>query len=306
MDTPILELSSLYYSYSGNKDILSDISLKLLKGDIFFLIGANGAGKSTLIKNIAGIVNPDYGSLSIDGIEMIRKNRLELMHKIGILLDSTAFYKHLTVLENAYIIGSYYEISKCEIKEILEVLGLKDYINQKSFRLSAGLKQRLALALSMIHRPPLIILDEPTNGLDPQGITDFRELVIKLNQNFNITFFITTHILNEAEKLAKNIAIIHKGQVIDYFSLEELKDLYQVIRLFDVRKEDVLKTFDFPDGNIFYYKNGNILDVLIPKSLSLGKLNFLDSNQAYNILNDVPLETYYLAKCNQYDQSLQK
>ncbi len=226
----MLTITNLHFSYRQNHDVLKNISLSMDERDILFLIGANGAGKSTLLKNILGLVRPDSGSVRIENSLMNTKNRLEIIHNVGVLLENASFYGHLTVKENISIIAAYYnDISQKQIQDTISILGLESVQNRLASELSTGFKQRLGLAMSIVHKPKIVFLDEPTNGLDPQNIIDFRELIINLNKNYGVSFFITTHILTEVEKLSTKVAIIRDGTIIDSFQMSELNQKMETL-----------------------------------------------------------------------------
>ena len=218
----MLSIKNLNFSYKEHVNVLRDISLSVEDKAIFFLIGANGSGKSTLLKSILGLVEPDNGYVEINNIEMNRQNRLPLMHHVGVFLENASFYGHLSVRENIGLVGSYYKVKQEQIDEVLDILNLETVSKSKAGTLSTGYKQRLGLAISLVHKPKIVFLDEPTNGLDPQSIISFREIILKLNQTLGVTFFITTHLLAEVERLATEVSIIRQGTLIDTFKMTEL------------------------------------------------------------------------------------
>lgn len=300
MDDNILNVSELYFSYSNSKHTLFDVSFNIVEEDIFFLIGANGSGKSTLLKNILGLLTPDTGEVIIDSVLMSYANRLPLMSKIGVLIENAAFYGHLSVQQNAHIIAQYYKVPKANADEALKVVGLASEKDKKAALLSTGFKQRLGLALAILHQPKLVILDEPTNGLDPQGIIDFRDLVWELNKSRGITFFMTTHILNEVERLATRVAIIRDGHILDTFSIQELHQNYQTVKITEWDEATLLTLAS--DKNLLYYKSGNTIQVVLPKTTDVNTIGLLN-NDLQSLTSPVDLETYYLARCYHYDAS---
>ncbi|GEM_PF-1321606 len=294
--TSVISISSLYYSYTKNKDFLSDISFEIPEKDIFFIIGANGAGKSTLLKNILGLLTPDAGKIVIAGVEMNPANRLSIMPKVGVLIENAAFYGHLTVKQNAYLIAEYYNVPKVYADEAIKTVGLEQEKNKKAAQLSTGFKQRLGLATAILHQPTLVILDEPTNGLDPQGIIEFRDLVIQLNRERGITFLMTTHILNEVERLATRVAIIREGQILETFSLQHLYQTYELLELHPPAEQNLLK---YP--NALHYKSGDAVHIILPKTVNLEDSNFQTHGEPSFSVKPINLETYYLGKCYEHD-----
>ena len=292
----VVSINSLYYSYTKNKDFLSDISFEIPEKDIFFIIGANGAGKSTLLKNILGLLTPDAGGIVIADLQMNAVNRLSIMPKVGVLIENAAFYGHLTVKQNAYLVAEYYNVPKANADKAIKIVGLEQEKNKKAARLSTGLKQRLGLATAILHQPALVILDEPTNGLDPQGIIEFRDLVIQLNRKKGITFLMTTHILNEVERLATRVAIIREGHILETFSLQHLYQTYQLLELHQPTEQDLLKY-----SAALHYRSADTVYLILPKTANLGDFN----SQAHGVpllsVKPINLETYYLGKCYEYD-----
>jgi lantibiotic transport system ATP-binding protein len=215
MNKNILSIKNLTVFLGGELPVLQDFSLEISQNDIFFLLGPNGAGKTTLIKTILGLVEPSEGWVLVDNIEISFANRLSILRSIGVLIENASFYSHLTVEENARLFARYYNVPVSQVDFALHSTGLKDVKNKKGAHLSMGLKQRLGLALAIIHKPALVILDEPTSNLDPQAVVEFRLLIQRLNQELGVTFFITSHILSEVEKLATHVAVIREGQLLD-------------------------------------------------------------------------------------------
>ncbi|NEZ47329.1 ABC transporter ATP-binding protein [Clostridium niameyense] len=204
-----------------NLNVVDNLNLNVEQGDIYGFLGKNGAGKTTTIKMILGILKSSHGE-----IELFRNKILDrkCYGRIGCLVDYPGFYLNLTAEENLEIhrrmIGY---PSKDSIKTTLEIVGLKDVGNKKVKNFSLGMKQRLGIARAILHHPEFLILDEPTNGLDPIGIKEIRELILDLNQKFQITVFISSHILSEIQLLVNKIGIIHKGKLIEEIDYDELQ-----------------------------------------------------------------------------------
>ncbi|HBX51967.1 MAG TPA: bacitracin ABC transporter ATP-binding protein [Bacteroidales bacterium] len=209
------------------KDVLavSEISLNVRKGEIYGFLGLNGAGKTTTIRMLLGMINPICGSSFING-QKVHPNNTSLWKEIGYLVEIPYSYPDLTVKENLEIIRRLRFISdKTVVSSIIDRLKLTQYANRKAKNLSLGNAQRLGLAKALIHNPNILILDEPTNGLDPAGIYEIRELLNDLAKNQGVTIFISSHILGEISRFSTRIGIIHDGvliQEIDTLQLEEL------------------------------------------------------------------------------------
>ena len=209
----LLSVENLHKSF-GDFKAVNDISLNVHKGDIYGFLGPNGAGKSTTIRMILGLIQPDNGSIQINGENILGKKR-NYLNSIGALIERPDFYKNLSAYENLKILFKLSSLSnKHKIKEVLEEVGLYEKKDQKVGGYSQGMKQRLGIAQTLLHEPSLIILDEPSNGLDPQGQVDMRNLILKINQSMGITIIISSHILNEIEKIANRMIVINKGKKI--------------------------------------------------------------------------------------------
>ncbi len=300
MKSTILKINDISYAYNNKVAALLNISLEINKGDIFFLIGANGSGKSTLIKNILGLLTPVSGSILVDDLDMNDKNRVYLMHKLGVLIENAAYYDHLTVNQNLKLIAAYYNVGNGTIDETIKLVGLTGFEHKKASILSTGYKQRLGLGMAILHRPNLVILDEPTNGLDPQAIIEFRELITQLNQQLGITFFLTTHILNEVERLATHVAIIRNGHILEYFSIKALYENYATVQVPFLSDTDI-KELD-SKSELLYYTMGNRTEIIFSNTIEfkdIGLSTSITGNASPTTLN---LETYYLCKCAQYDK----
>ena len=232
----ILEVENLNKNFGKNK-ILSDINLTIYEGDIVGLIGPNGAGKTTLIKTILNLYYPSSGEIKICGFNL--KNDFELiMAKIGSLVETPDFYQHLSGLQNLKMTMMMNNIKDYEYMEkIIKLLKLNNRINDKVKKYSLGMKQRLALANALIKKPQFLILDEPTNGLDPLGIKELRDIIKFVNEKFNTTILISSHILSEIENICDEIIIIDNGYIIEQLDISDIK--YQNISL---EKEFLNKT----------------------------------------------------------------
>jgi ABC-2 type transport system ATP-binding protein len=199
---------------------LDNISIRVKEGEIYGFIGLNGAGKTTLIRILLNMIKPTSGMVKIFGNKLDKDNRL--WNNIGYMVETPYAYPNLSVIENLTV---YFELRQLKNKKliegIIEKLNLVNYANTKAKYLSLGNGQRLGLAKALMHSPKLLILDEPVNGLDPEGIVEVRELLKELSRN-GTTIFLSSHILGEISKLANRIAIIHKGKLIKELSVDEL------------------------------------------------------------------------------------
>lgn len=209
------------------------ININVSKGDIYCLLGPNGAGKTTLIRMIMGLINKSSGKIELFGKE-IRKEESSIFSKIGAMIEFPGFYPNLTAYENLDIQRKLMGIhDKNCIEEALEITGIDEYKDKLVKEFSLGMKQRLGISRALIHSPELLILDEPTNGLDPIGIREVRQLILDLSQKRNITVILSSHFLSEVQQLASKIAIMHKGKLleeIDYKALEKKNKHYIQIK----------------------------------------------------------------------------
>ncbi|WP_291648428.1 ABC transporter ATP-binding protein [Clostridium sp.] len=206
----------------NNVNSVDKVNLKVRQGEVYGFLGPNGAGKSTTIKMILGLIKPNSGEISVFG-KSIKDNREEILKDIGALVESPSYYGHLTAYENLEILRRVLRLSKNEIEEKLKLVNLWDAKNKKVREFSLGMKQRLGIAQALMGNPKLLILDEPTNGLDPAGIIEIRNLIKYLAKEKNITIIISSHILSEIELVATEVAVINKGKLLYQGSLDNLK-----------------------------------------------------------------------------------
>ena len=232
----ILEVENLNKSFGKNK-ILNDINITIYESDIVGLIGPNGAGKTTLIKTILNLYYPNNGKIKICGYE-IKKDFELVMFKVSSLVETPDLYQNLSGLQNLKMTMIMNNIKDYEYMEkIIKLLKLNNRINDKVKKYSLGMKQRLALANALIKKPQFLILDEPTNGLDPLGIKELRDIIKFVNESFNTTILISSHILSEIENMCDEIIIIDNGYIIEQLDISDIK--YQNISL---EKEFLNKT----------------------------------------------------------------
>lgn len=217
----IIKIENLQFGYD-NKKIIHDLSLSVPKGSIYGFLGHNGAGKSTTIRLILGLIKPTMGSVKVFGLPF-NNNQKTIYARVGALIESPSLYDHLSAFENLRVTATYLQIGKNRIDEVLEIVGLEKEGKKPIRAYSTGMKQRLGLALALLNDPELIILDEPTNGLDPQGIVELRGIIQKFNTDFGKTIFLSSHILNEIEMICSHVGIIKKGKKLFEGTIEDLK-----------------------------------------------------------------------------------
>lgn len=221
----ILKIENLNTSYGQNL-VLKDINLEIKEGSIFGLIGPNGAGKSTLMKSILGLVEKDSGKITLYGKEINEKNQKETNKNLGSLIEAPSFYDHLTAYDNLDLICDMKNINKDKIDKTLRDVGLIKSKDKKVREFSLGMKQRMGIAIALIGNPKFLILDEPINGLDPYGIEEMRDLFKSIVKNSNTSILISSHILDEIEKISTHIGILKNGSLTYSGSLEEYRELH--------------------------------------------------------------------------------
>ena len=253
MSEVILKCQDVYKKI-GKKYILKKISFEVKKGEIVGFIGPNGAGKTTTIKLILGLQKITKGKVEINGYD-IKKDFEKAIYRGGAIIENPDVYTYLTGYENLKIAQEYYKnIPNQRIDEVVKIVGLKDSIMNKVSKYSLGMRQRLGIAQAILHEPQLLILDEPTNGLDPEGIIEIRNLLKKLVFEENIGILISSHNLSEVENICDKVCIIKSGEIIDEKDIKELKsqnleecyiieneDSYKVRKLISTKSEIIDK-----------------------------------------------------------------
>ena len=218
----ILETNHLS-KQSGKTYRVHDLSMAVPKKCVYGFLGPNGAGKSTTLKMILGLVHPSQGSIKLFGKVMNSANRLSILRQTGSLIENPGGYGHLTGLENMQIIQKLKGVNEAEIASALKTVRLYDQRDKKLSNYSLGMKQRLGIAMAILGNPKLLILDEPTNGLDPAGIQEMRQLICSLPKERNMTVIISSHLLSEIEQMADQVGIIHRGRMLYQGSLADLE-----------------------------------------------------------------------------------
>ena len=204
----------------GDKIAVDHVNLALKKGAIYGLIGMNGAGKTTIMKMISGMIKPTEGTFSYEGLGSSTK---DAFRRIGVLIEAPAIYPNLSAMDNLHIKALAYGINdRAYSEKLLKLVGLDDVGKKKAGRFSLGMKQRLGIALSLVGEPDVLLLDEPINGLDPQGIVEVREMLLDLNKKKGVTILISSHILEELSKIATDYGIISNGKLIEQITSEDL------------------------------------------------------------------------------------
>ena len=217
----IIETHDLCKQY-GNALRVAHLDLDVPEGSVYGFLGPNGAGKSTTLKMILGLVRPTAGDIRVLGKKMDGGNRLAVLRQVGSLIESPSYYGHLTGEENLRIVQTLRGVPEKNIREVLQIVRLDGQRGKRVAYYSLGMKQRLGLAAALLGYPKLLILDEPTNGLDPAGIQEMRELICSLPERFGMTVVVSSHLLSEIDQMADHVAIIREGELVFQDTLEAL------------------------------------------------------------------------------------
>jgi ABC-type multidrug transport system ATPase subunit len=232
-----VETVNLTHKFSEAETALNLVNLRVPQDSIYGFLGPNGAGKTTTLKLILGLLRKQHGEIYVFG-KPFKENRVETLRRVGSMIESPSIYGHLTAAENLQILQKVYGCPKDRIREVLDLVGLARTGRKRASQFSLGMKQRLGIALALLHSPSLLILDEPTNGLDPNGILEIRELLQVLNRERGVTILISSHLLPEIEKLVSHVGIINRGEILFQGTLAELMNR---------RRENSLVVFETND-----------------------------------------------------------
>ena len=242
-----IETLSLTKSY-GDFTAVEDLELKVPAGKVYGFLGRNGSGKTTTIRMIMGLIKPNGGSVKIFGNE-ISRNRAEYLEGIGAIIETPGFYGNLSAYENLEITAKMFKTEKSRINEVLEIVGLSNIGDKAVGKFSLGMKQRLGIANALVHSPRILILDEPTNGLDPAGIIEMRKLIRQLSGSMGITVFVSSHLLSEVQQIADYIGIIDSGHLLKQGGMELINSDEQSFLVVETdqlkRTANIIESLDF-------------------------------------------------------------
>lgn len=289
----------------GNFTAVDDLSFSVNEGEVYGFLGQNGAGKSTTIRMILSLIKPTSGSINIFGLS-IEKDREKILQKTGAVVEKPDLYKYLTAYENMKLFSklSGMTLGRQELMRQLAVVGLEKRANDKVGVYSQGMKQRLGIAVALVHNPSLIILDEPTNGLDPQGIADIRNLILMLSKEQNKTLLVSSHLLSEIEQIADSMVIIDKGKKIVEGKVSELlnpgKVQMEIITLDNISAKQLIASSAWA-GGLKISSNEKIL-VETEKSAVPSLSRFLVENgvELIGIRSANTLEAYFLSLTSEH------
>lgn len=287
----ILEVKNLSKKYK-DKVILDNINMKVFKGDIYGFIGPNGAGKTTTIKTILGLLKPSEGEVYIEGRNILN-GKENNPSNIGAMIDYPSFYPNLSGYNNLMLYANVLDLSKRRVNEVLELVRLTNDKDKKVSNYSMGMKQRLAVARAFLTKPKIAILDEPTNGLDPEGVKDMRDLIKELAKDNNTTFIYCSHILNEVQNLCNRVAMINRGKIVVEDSMDNLlnsnKEEYVIIteeknKLKNILGNVTLNMRDIEQGVSVQINRGDFK--LINKLIVDNNIEITDMSKRSNSLED--------------------
>lgn len=302
----ILEVRGISKSFRGRK-IIDNLNLTVKRGDIFGFLGPNGSGKTTTIRMILRLIHTDGGTITINGYD-VKDDFSRAIEGVGAIVEVPKFYSYLSGRKNLELTANLWgKSARDRVDEVLELVGLEGRANDKFRTYSLGMKQRLGIANALINSPRLVILDEPTNGLDPQGMKEIRDLVISLAREKNITFFISTHLLHEVELMCNRVAILDRGKIIAEGRVEELIERdYEIIEVctkFIDEAENLIRGFEYAKS---YEKSPRGFIVKLEKGKS-GELNQVlvggKIKVDYLIPHNHSLEDFFLETINGGDKN---
>jgi ABC-2 type transport system ATP-binding protein len=277
----VISTEGLSFNF-GNQQVVKSLSLQVPQGSIYGFLGPNGAGKTTTIKLLLNLLKTDQGSIHIFGKE-IQSNRIEILSQIGSLIEQPAIYLHLSGKENLMNRALLLQVSEERVDEMLALVHLSDAAHKKAGKYSLGMKQRLGIALALLPDPKLLILDEPTNGLDPNGIIEVRELLIRLVTQYQKTVFISSHLLAEVERMATHVGIIEKGELLFQGSVKDLEAISQPQIYIELENTVDAANFLKKKGLNVTDINDAHLSVAYTSKTQMGELNGLLNKNGYMV-----------------------
>ena len=277
-----IETHQLTHRFRSGEIAVNQLNLQVPEGSVYGFLGPNGAGKTTTLRILLGLLKKQEGEVRILGKTM-DQDRNYILSRIGSLIESPSLYLHLTALENLKIYQLVYACKSSRMQEVLHQVGLADVGSKKVEKFSLGMKQRLALAVALLHEPRLLILDEPSNGLDPNGMIELREMIRNLNEQHGITILVSSHILAEVEKIVTHVGVIHRGTFQFQGTMQELDK---------IRQKAVVK-FEVSDALAAQKLLGNDhLTLISPQVFELHQAQPEEIAMAIKKLNDQNIQVY--------------
>lgn len=295
-DKNVLECKNLNKKI-GKKEILKNVSLEIKEGDILGFIGPNGAGKTTTIKLILGLQSITSGTVKINGFD-VTHNFEKAIDRVGTIVENPDLYMYMSGLDNLRIIARLYKnVDKKRVEEVIKLVGLENRIKDKVSKYSLGMRQRLGIAQAILHKPNLLILDEPTNGLDPEGIKQLRDLLTKLAKKEHMGILISSHNLAELESFCNKVAIIQNGEMIETSNIEDAKRVEGKI-LYDIEINNTEKIDTILSNNLEIVDNNSIKVYALKEEIPEIVEKLVKSNiKIYKVCEDLTsLEDAFLKK----------
>lgn len=284
----VLKIKDLTKVYN-KKRVVDGLTLNVEAGQIYGFLGPNGAGKTTTIKMITGLIKKDAGDIVINGIDAV-KNHDVAMNYVGAIVEVPSFYEYMSGMENLKLYARLRNIKKEQILKIVKLVKLENKINEKVKKYSLGMKQRLGLAVSLLHSPKLLILDEPTNGLDPEGIRELRELLKKIAHEDNVAVFVSSHLLSEMQLMCDKVAIINNGKIVKVESMDSIKNESNIYE-FNVSDSDMAQKYigkiakcEKKQNKLIVFYDGKISDIL--KLLIENEIEVVSFEKKENMLEE--------------------
>lgn len=277
----VISTEGLSFNF-GNQQVVRSLSLQVPEGSIYGFLGPNGAGKTTTIKLLLNLLKTDQGSISIFDKEL-QSNRISILSQIGSLIEQPAIYLHLSGRENLLNRALLLQVPEKRVDEMLNLVHLTDAADKKAGKYSLGMKQRLGIALALLSDPKLLILDEPTNGLDPNGIIEIRELLIRLVTQHKKTVFVSSHLLAEVERMATHVGIIHKGEMLFQGSIKDLEAISQPQIQVELHETVDAANFLKRQGYTISEINDEYVSVPFASKTQMGEINTLLNRNGYTV-----------------------
>ena len=289
MSNEIIKVESLTKKFQSFQ-ALKDVSFSVFKNDVFGFLGPNGAGKSTTLRCMLSLIKKDSGEINLFG-KQLENNRNEILSKIGSIVEKPDFYKYLSAQKNLELLArvSGKKVSKTEIEDILNFVGLKDRSKSKFKTFSHGMKQRLGIAQALMHDPELVILDEPTTGLDPEGIIEIRNLILKLKKEQGKTIILSSHQLSEIEMIANRMVIISNGKTVIEGDVNEL-----------LNSDEILVKFQINDPNLVFDKINTSFSNIHESKITSNGIEMITNTE------NIPEITSFLIKNNSRIYSIEQ
>ncbi|PJJ80267.1 ABC transporter ATP-binding protein [Mucilaginibacter auburnensis] len=282
----VIETTGLTFKF-GSQTVVNSLSLQVPQGSIYGFLGPNGAGKTTTIKILLNLLQHQQGNIKIFGLDFAT-NRNKILSQIGSLIEQPAIYAHLTGRENLINRALLLQVNKSKVDQILELVQLTHAANKKAGNYSLGMKQRLGIGLALLADPKLLILDEPTNGLDPNGIIEIRELLKRLTREQGTTVFISSHLLAEVERMATHVGIINKGEMLFQGEIRSLETLSQpMLRI---------ETNNTVDAANLLTRNGCLVQEVNDDHLTIAFTSKEDAGEVNALLNSNNILVYSIYK----------